>query len=92
MFFHLLQMFKIKQGTQKYHQDTIKVVIINTLQWVTKKKKTERIFQLCIHKKRKEMCTWVTTGRGLHKLASFETTLKSNTLVKTHSTTKDIQE
>ena len=38
------------------------------------------------------MGTWVTTGRGLQKLASFETTLKSNTLVKTHSTTKDWQE
>lgn len=31
-------------------------------------------------------------GRGLQKLASFETTLKSTTLVKTHRTTKDIQQ
>lgn len=38
------------------------------------------------------MGTWVTTGRGLQKLDIFETTLKSTTLVKTHSTTKDIQE
>lgn len=31
-------------------------------------------------------------GSGLQKLASFETTLKGSTLVKTHSTTKDTQE
>lgn len=69
------------------HQDTIKGLAIHTLQCATKKERS-----IVFHEKNKQMGTGVTTGRGLQKLDISETTLKSTTLVKTHSTTKDIQE